>query len=134
MIWRVGVFWSLGLTWALVVGHFVARSVVNGIRARIVKFRADAGDTSTPLWLTGIGIPPGLTGVIERLFFTVAVAFELSGVATAMMAWIAIKLAADWNRPSTTPDTAGTLSAALGGLVSMLFAVTGGLICRLWRP
>ena len=124
-------------TWALLVGHFVARFALNRVRSHIVARRTAAGDSSTPSWRIGIGVPPRLTGFTERLFFTTAVAFELSGVATAMMARIGIKMAADWNRPPNPagppPDPAGALSAALGGLVSTFFALTGGVICRSLR-
>jgi len=68
-----------------------------------------------------------VTGIIERVFFTVVVAFDVSGTATAMMGWIAIKMAAVWN---VSQPRAATIFTALGGLMSMFFALTGGLICR----
>src|SRR5713101_874251 len=109
----VVVYWLVGLTWALVVGHFGAWAVVKGVRAYLPAARPAAGD----------GIPAWLTGIIERLFFTTAVALESSGAAPAMMAWMAIKLAANWNRAQTPPpNVAAVLSAVLGGLVSMFFA------------
>ena len=75
-------------------------------------------------------VPPWLTGVIERLFFTCVIAFKLSGVAIAMIGWITLKMVTNWNRPSTDKDqkTTGAFSALLAGLVSMLFAIIGGLI------
>ena len=100
MIWRIVVYWLLGLTWALVVGHLVTKFVLNRIRAFLVAAGTAAGDTGTLPWSIGTGVPSWLTGTIERLFFTTAVAFELSGVATAMMAWMGVKLAANWNRRS----------------------------------
>jgi len=132
MTWRIALYWLFGLTWALVVGHLATKFVLNRIRAFLVAARTAAGDTSTPPWSIGTGVPSWLTGTIERLFFTVAVAFDLSGVATAMMTWMLIKLAANWNRPTAPPDPVGALalSAALGGLASMFFAMTGGMICR----
>src|SRR3989442_1456443 len=99
MTWRI-VYWLVGLIWALGVGHFVTKFVVTRLGACLGAARPAAGDSSTPPWSLGIGVPPWLTGIIERLFFTVAVAFDLSGVATAMMAWMAIKLATNWNRPT----------------------------------
>lgn len=85
-------------------------------------------------WEPDLRIPSWAAGLIERLFFTLAVAFDVSGSATAMMAWIAIKMAAHWNLLGK-PDAPGALSIALGGLVSMFFALTGGAICRgLIRP
>jgi hypothetical protein len=86
-------------------------------------------------------VPPWLTGVTERLFFTIIVAFDISGAATAMIGWITLKLVSNWNRTSPqSPEheqwSAWAFSALIGGLVSMLFALLGGLVCsgklKLW--
>ncbi len=47
-----------------------------------------------------------------------------------MIGWITLKMVTNWNRPSTDKDqkTTGAFSALLAGLVSMLFAIIGGLI------
>ena len=55
------------------------------------------------------------------------VAFDVSGTATAMIVWIGIKMAAGWN---VSQPRAATIFTALGGLMFMFFALTGGLICR----
>lgn len=77
-------------------------------------------------------VPPWLTGVIERGFFTVLVAYDVSGAATAMMAWMGLKLATNWNRVGNTQSpelwSAWAFSALIGGIVSLLFAVLGGFI------
>src|SRR5215472_8427682 len=76
-------------------------------------------------------VPPRLTGVVERLVFALFVAFDLSGAVPAMMGWLAIKLASNWNRKdieSHANTRAFTFSALLAGLISMLFAALGGLI------
>ncbi len=83
------------------------------------------------------GVPATLTGMIERFFFTVLVAFNVAGVAVAMIAWIALKLATNWNRDYWAKTSSARLygfSALLASLVSMLFAFLGGLIVRgeLW--
>ena len=65
-------------------------------------------------------------------FFAVAVAVNLSGVATAMLVWITVKLVTSWNRPGqkeTIRLRKGAYTALLGSLLSMLFALGGGLIC-----
>jgi hypothetical protein len=49
-----------------------------------------------------------------------------------MVAWLGVKLATNWNHPDwkDKPDTRTyAFSALLGGLVSMLFAFIGGLVC-----
>lgn len=76
-------------------------------------------------------VPPWLTGLIERLFFTVAVAFNLTGTAPAMIGWIAVKMASHWTRQHVEhgPDSRFLVfSALLAGLVSMFFALLSGLI------
>lgn len=126
--------WLLGLGWSLLAGHFVVGLVVDGLRAQIRPAPEAFDDTMPSTWEPDLRIPSWAAGLIERLFFTLAVAFDVSGSATAMMAWIAIKMAAHWNLLGK-PDAPGALSIALGGLVSMFFALTGGAICRgLIRP
>jgi hypothetical protein len=50
-----------------------------------------------------------------------------------MLTWLTLKMATNWNHPdwNNVPETrAYALSALLGGLVSMMFALGGGLIAR----
>jgi hypothetical protein len=76
-------------------------------------------------------VSPWLTGIVERAFFTVVLAFDVSGASTAMMAWLTVKMLPNWNR--TTADPPGAFTALLAGLVSLFFALVGGLICRTAR-
>jgi hypothetical protein len=83
------------------------------------------------------GVPPALTGLIERLFFTVFVAFDVPGVVAAMVGWMALKLATNWNLKYWEKTPSARMfgfSALLAGLLSMLFAFLGGLIVKgkLW--
>lgn len=85
----------------------------------------------------GRTVPAWLVGGVERTFFTLAVAYDLSGAAVGMVAWITVKMVSNWNRPdrkapSDDPEIAVQLSMAalLASLVSMIFATAGGL---LWR-
>jgi len=119
---------SLGLFTSLVVGSWVTGFFLRRVRRRLDRLRGLRGDSDPAPWHGVQDIPPWLTGVIERLFFTVVVAFNVPGAVVAMIAWLGVKMATDWNRPPATPP-AGAMSALLGGLVSMLFAVAGGLIC-----
>ena len=114
------VTWSIGLAVSLVLGWPITEGFLYGLR-KARGFEKPAEEKSVPPWLTGI---------IERLFFTIAVAYNVGGSITAMILWIAIKLGANWG-----PDDGRAsafrfriVSGALGGLVSMLFALVGGLI------
>jgi hypothetical protein len=114
--------WGVGLFVSLVVGWIVTMVFLSLLRRHIELPK----DTSASQ------VPPSLTGLVERLFFTVAVAFDLSGTVPAMMGWLAVKMASNWNRPGDggLQDPRGAVSALLAGLVSLGFALVGGLICR----
>lgn len=63
--------------------------------------------------------------------------FTFLGAATAMMGWLAIKLASNWNRKdmeSNPNSRAFSFSALLAGLLSLMFASLGGMIAcgNLW--
>jgi hypothetical protein len=76
------------------------------------------------------GVPSWITGAVERLFFTLWVAWDVSGIGTAMVTWLGPKLLTNWNRFSSQHDEprvrAFAFSALLAGLLSMLFAFVGG--------
>jgi hypothetical protein len=78
------------------------------------------------------GVPGWFLGLVERSFFTTLVGLQVAGAPAAMMGWLALKLAANWNHPDwkDQPDIRTfALSALLAGLVSMLFALLGGMVC-----
>jgi len=93
-----------------------------------------------------LGVPPWLTGLMERSFFFILIwmaldfhkgAFE---VMTAMFIWIGLKMASNWhmNLPTIAWDAGAlyreknrnkyAMGALLSGLLSMSFAGVGGLI------
>jgi hypothetical protein len=77
-------------------------------------------------WYTGF-----LTGVFERIFFTSIIGLlgtNGSGAATAMIAWIAVKVQAHYNifsRPDKQ-EMPRVYLGLLGSLGSLLLAVLGG--------
>ncbi len=79
--------WSAGLMFSLLIGHFVVGALLNFLRKDIKKEEREKDSI----------IPILVLGPVERLFFSVAVAFNISGIATAMIAWIAAKMVAYWN-------------------------------------
>jgi hypothetical protein len=96
------------------------------------------GSPKSPAALTQ-EVPPSLTGFIERLFFLLLVGAGVEGYPTAMMAWLAVKLATNWNHPDvrSDPETgtrAFALSALLAGAVSLMCALLGGLLVREFLP
>src|SRR6266849_969211 len=119
--------WTIGLLFSLVIGNIVTWLFLKCLRcwmgAPEPKPRLTAGSKGVPSWLTGM---------VERGFFTPLIALDVSGVSTAMIGWLAVKLATNWNHPDWKEkrDTRTyAFSALLGGLVSMLFAFVGGLVC-----
>lgn len=120
-------WWLIGLGVSVIIGGVVTWLFIIGLERylRVQKEAETEGDLRS--------IPSWLTGAIERLFFTVAVALNLSGTATAMIGWLTLKMVTNWNRPGGERDAKhirGAFIALLAGLVSMLFAAIGGYICR----
>jgi hypothetical protein len=117
-----------GLTFSLMVGAVVVPTFQRGLEFRVGLPRRDEG----------VRIPPSLTGHIERLLFTLIVAFEISGAAPAMITWVAVKMAANWNSAEAQSETGGKpnareilnrrFSALLTSAVSLLVALIGGVI------
>jgi hypothetical protein len=127
--------WAIGLAFSLVIGAFTTWAFLTWLR-----WHLRLGDN--PLGREGHGsrpVPPWLTGGMERLFFTTLLGLDISGVPIAMIAWITVKMVSNWNRavmpgsvidPMDARPVRGAFSALLAGLVSMLFAGTGGVICK----
>ena len=124
----VVVRWGLGLLIALGVGHFVTTMLLDWLRERVERVHPEEAVN----WRGPSIVPPEVTGLIERLFFTIIVAFDISGAAPGMMTWLAVKMLTHWNRVENNlpPFSAGAFTALLAGLVSMFFALVGGLICK----
>lgn len=115
--------WILGLAISLGVGWYATEKFLEWLR-RSNNVDKPEGEKK---------VPPYLTGLIERAFFTVAIGFNVPAVAPAMIGWIAVKMASHWTRSNTEhgPDSRFLVfSALLAGLVSMFFALIGGLIAR----
>ncbi len=121
--------WFWGLLLALVLGHFVTSWFVGFIRAQ--------GHIQIPIRVQKSmeekrGVHPGIVGPVERLFFMFLIAYDVSGTATAMIAWIAVKMLQKWGR--SYEDKNYAFSRLMGGLISMLFALFGGLLVRYLGP
>ena len=125
--WR----WVVGGTVSIVIGHFVLSRGLRLLRLYATgKETVGDKDENDPR-----GVPAPLIGHIERVFFTLVIALEVSGGATAMIAWLVAKMAVNWGELSKVKEEnkewAHFMPTSLyGGLASMLFALAGGLICR----
>jgi len=83
-------------------------------------------------------ISPWLNGLVERLFFTFVCGFDISGAASAMIGWIAIKIASNWQQKKEGESDLERrrrlsiiFSSLQGSLISMIFSIIGGLILRI---
>jgi hypothetical protein len=118
--------WIVGLFVSMIGGHFVTAIFLKRLRNWMEL-------PDKPFEQPSKEVPPSLTGGVERLFFTTLVGANVDGFPTAMMAWLALKLASNWNHRDmdNQPGARGlALSALLAGIISMLFALLGGLITR----
>jgi hypothetical protein len=124
----LGIF-ALGIGW---LSTFILGNVLDSyIQAKAAE-RKEEGRYDE--FVVVADIPSWLVGLIERTFFTVLVAFNVSATPVAMIAWVTVKMLYSWDivwreRENITVRSL-VLSALLGNLLSMLFALIGGLICR----
>lgn len=118
----IAVAWIVGLFLTGFVGHVACKAFLDWLRARVGL----PEKTWQPLLTT-------VTGITERTFFASLVAIQPSAIiATAMVAWVGLKLAANWNHPDQKIDQrrVWAMTALIGGLVSMLIAFFGGLFIQ----
>jgi len=115
------VAWVTGLVVMGLVGHFFVEGLLQWLR-----------DLAGLRDKNGGGVPAWATGLVERIFFASLVALNVFGYPTAMMAYLAAKLAANWSHPKRegVDRHKWAVSALLAGLASMLVAVFGGLLIQ----
>jgi hypothetical protein len=119
--------WVLGLLFATGIGHFIVGKFLERLRKplRLPKEDRDKEQYGS--------VSPSVTGVLERMFFSIAVAVNASGFLPAMIAWLAVKLAANWQARSdldTNTKVNYMFSALIAGLMSMLVAIVAGIFIR----
>ena len=119
--------WMTGFFVSLVFGGIVTQYYARRVRKLI-------GDQDPQYRI----LIPISIGVVENLFFTIGVAFNLSGVMVAMVAWMGAKMAAHWGRESKEHQVKNIETVRFlvlsGTMLSLLFSMIGGLICagKLW--
>jgi hypothetical protein len=142
--------WIIGLSFSIILGHLVISSSLVVLRRYLESLQdvfntynkkkkiclylgldffpqIDPSEKQVPYWVTGL---------IERSFFTIVVAFDISGTATAMIGWITVKMLASKSYKEDYSKSEGIsifkleFAGLLGNLGSMLFALLGGLIIK----
>ena len=122
MFWR----WFAGLAFSIVIGHFAVDYGLRLLRLYLTGHETLA-EQLTP---QERGVPAPLIGVIERLFFTIAVAYDVSGTVTAMIGWCAAKMVTNWSTEDAKKWIPFPGTSLFGSFASMLFALAGGLLIR----
>jgi hypothetical protein len=113
--------WIVGLAVSLAIGGLFTGWFLGQLRSYL--------NIAKP---AGRDVPNWLIGISERLFFTVLVAFSISGTAIAMIGWITVKVIPNWELyiKHGTSNKPLVWSSLLASLCSLFFALIGGLICR----
>ena len=126
---------------ALLLGHLwtdtFLRFIRNHVYIQMKKKQIPMPDVE--LYITPLAIPGWVTGLIERIFFGVLVAFNIQATGAGMLTWVLIKMATDWHRILPTDEGNAkskygprslAFASLLASIVSLFFALVGGLICR----
>jgi hypothetical protein len=97
--------------------------------------------SGVPIDREGEGVPPWIVGTFERLLAFALIFFDVEQALTVLIAWMAAKLAANWQRQTLAGDESEadrkiriyTLTALMAGTLSLAFGVLGGAIARGFR-
>ncbi|MBU8933552.1 MAG: hypothetical protein KOO62_06055 [candidate division Zixibacteria bacterium] len=132
--------WIVGLLIALLLGK------LTGLILKRIRKSLACGDpqmcdyyNDNPVaaprkgWYMGSTFGKDSNALWERAFFVIVVAFDVGGAAVAMVAWTAAKgflSHPKGNRQPAVIELNRCTTGILGSLISMLFALIGGLICR----
>ena len=119
--------WIIGLLFSIFIGHLVVWLFLKWLELWLDKTPPDKGGKRVPDWITG---------GVERIFFTVLVGNEASAVPALMLGWLGLKMATNWNSPVYKDAELRPFAfrGLLAGMISMLFAFLGGLICARELP
>ncbi len=134
--------WIIGFSFALIIGHTVIWTLVKVGRWWIFYGNHLAPQTGpTRTRPRARPLPPWLVGIVERSLFTLYVALSPSVGSTIliMAAWVGIKMATGWARSSKLGENdevwlrwkSAAFISLFGNILSMVFALGGGMICRL---
>jgi len=125
---------AINYHWSILIGIFISQGLGFWLTPEFLKWIRKNYKTAAVL---DYELPKGgaldwLTGVLERIFFTIIIAFNVSGAAVAMVSWLLVKMVTSWNS-IIDPDRrmrGYALCSLAAGLVSLSFALIGGLFIR----
>jgi hypothetical protein len=134
--------WIAGLVVSLIIGSVVCRLAWTAFHSFTLTTAAKMNwpydkDDAERIPVYGV-----LIGILERLFFTLLIAFGGAGIAPALVLWMIVKMTAGWNRINKSGVFYRMLAftGLIVSMTSMLFAALGGLIAngsiplfRLWE-
>jgi hypothetical protein len=117
-----------GLVVALPLGHVVVKWFLDTVRKI----------SDVPTDRPGAGVPNWIVGLFERTFAFGVVFTNVEGVYAVLGAWMAAKLALNWQRPSYNKDDPNAewqvrvygISALMAGTLSLSLGAIGGAIAR----
>jgi hypothetical protein len=84
--------WASGLGVSLPLGPRLIGIILDKLRGSIREKAPEEEQTSDPTVTEKLYIDKWLVGILERLFFTVMVAFRIPGTGAAMGLWITVKM------------------------------------------
>jgi len=141
--------WLIGLAISLIMGQVFTASFLVVLRRYLQKTEEEfkrLSRTKKLLAFLGISffpplddpsernVPLWIVGPLERLFFTLIIAWDIPGFPIAMVGWITLKMLGSrpYRKIEANSQGATALSfefaGLLGNLLSMLFALIGGMI------
>ena len=112
------------------LGHFIVKRFLEFLsqKLQLPKDRNPIPGTPT------IRTPSFITGNLERLFFTIAVAADIPAFLPAMITWLGLKLVANWQLREDIENQRDKanykVSVLLAGFLSMLISLVIGLVMR----
>jgi uncharacterized membrane protein YeaQ/YmgE (transglycosylase-associated protein family) len=74
-----------------------------------------------------------MVGIFERVLITTLVAHDVSGIASFIAGWVALKMVSGWQQwgRGTQYARAAAFMALLGNAMSILFGLVGGILCKM---
>jgi hypothetical protein len=135
---QVALLWIHGSFTATVFGHLWTVTGLRLIRNHVYSKTLKRKEKIDNIYVDSLAVSGWQVGMIERVFFGALVTFDISATAAGMVTWILVKMATDWNRIlgqcQNEDSMYGARSLAFGsllaGMISLFFALIGGIICR----